>query len=412
MKRGAVVVENVGKRFRKQDRWRPSTFKGMIVNRHWRSGESWFWGLRNVGFHIAAGRSVGVVGRNGAGKSTLLRMIGGVIRPDEGRIQVAGRIGALLEISAGLTEDLTGRENIFLIGVIAGMTRAEVEGRFDEIVAFSELDEFIDRPIRTYSTGMKMRLAFAVAVHVEPEILLIDEVLAVGDAAFQAKCLDRIDMIKAAGCTIFLVSHDAGQIRSLCDDVLFLKEGRVVAYGPTEETMALYDAMTDDAVASAHSATALPQTAPDPAQNVNRFGSREAEIGRVELIGADGLPTGGIRSGDGLAVRFAYRSERQIENVIALVGIYTADLTCCLEVDTLHDGPPVSSGPEERTMLLRFDRLDLPEGEYRITVGLFSADWHTVFDYHTEAYPFAVVGRPMKKGVLRPPLSWSTEPGS
>ncbi len=186
--RGTVVVQGLGKQFRRYHRDRPVTLKEAVVRglRQMKPVEQ-FWALREVSCSVAAGRTIGVIGNNGAGKSTLLRLIGGVGRPDEGSVQVHGRIGALLDLGVGFHPDLTGRENVFVSGVIAGLTRHEVAQRFDSIVAFAELQQSIDSPLRTYSSGMQMRLAFAVAIHTEPEILLIDEVLAVGDLAFQRK---------------------------------------------------------------------------------------------------------------------------------------------------------------------------------------------------------------------------------
>jgi len=230
--RGTVVVQGLGKQFRRYHRDRPVTLKEAVVRglRQMKPVEQ-FWALREVSCSVAAGRTLGMIGNNGAGKSTLLRLIGGVGRPDEGSVQVHGRIGALLDLGLGFHPDLTGRENVFVSGVIAGLTRHEVAQRFDSIVAFAELQQSIDSPLRTYSSGMQMRLAFAVAIHTEPEILLIDEVLAVGDLAFQRKCLQRIARFKAEGCTILLVSHDATLIQQLCDEVLWLRGGRLVAHG-------------------------------------------------------------------------------------------------------------------------------------------------------------------------------------
>ena len=241
---GSIVVKGLGKRFMRQGIDRPTSLKEALLTGFRAAPAEHFWGLRDISFTVPKGRTVGVVGKNGAGKSTLLRLIGGVGKPEEGFVEVHGRIGALLDLGAGLTDDLTGRENIFIAGVIAGMSRAQVASRFDAIVEFAELDEFIDSPIRIYSTGMRMRLAFAVAAHTDPEILLIDEVLVVGDLAFQHRCLARIAEIKASGCTIFLVSHVSSQVHALCDDVLFLKQGRMVAYGPTAEVMSMYEAST------------------------------------------------------------------------------------------------------------------------------------------------------------------------
>ena len=241
-----VVVRDVGKRFRRYHVDAPGTIHEALMRgfRKLLPAER-FWGLRNVSFRIAPGRTVGVVGRNGAGKSTLLRLIGGVGRPDEGAIQVEGQVRALLNLGAGFHTELTGRENLFVNGVIGGLTRRELMNRFDSIVAFSELEEFIDCPLRTYSTGMQMRLAFSIAIHSDPDVLLIDEVLAVGDLAFQRKCLDRIAQLKTGGCAIILVSHDAGVVQQLCEETLWLRAGNVAAYGPSSIVIPQYVAEAD-----------------------------------------------------------------------------------------------------------------------------------------------------------------------
>jgi lipopolysaccharide transport system ATP-binding protein len=206
-----------------------------------------FWALRDVSFSVAPGRMLGIVGANGSGKSTLLRLIGGVERPDEGSVKIHGKSCAFLDLGVGFHGDLTGRENVFISGVVSGLTRAEVAERFDSIVAFAELEEFIDGPLRTYSTGMQMRLAFAVAVHVQPEILLIDEALTVGDLPFQRKCFERIAYFKAEGCTLVLVSHSTEAIREFCDEALWLHAGRLRAYGSPDTVVEQYVAQADAA---------------------------------------------------------------------------------------------------------------------------------------------------------------------
>jgi lipopolysaccharide transport system ATP-binding protein len=228
----AIVVDNLGKKYWRRNPNRPRTIHEALMRglRGLRATES-FWALRDLSFHVPHGRMLGVIGRNGAGKSTLLRLLGAVDVPHEGSVQTHGRVGALLTLGAGFHPDLTGRENVFISGVVHGLTRAEVRQRFDSIVAFSEIEPFIDDPVRIYSSGMQMRLRFAVAIHMEPEILLIDEVLSVGDAAFQRKCLERINQIKAAGCTIVLITHDVSSIRQMCDEAMWLDAGRLLDYG-------------------------------------------------------------------------------------------------------------------------------------------------------------------------------------
>jgi lipopolysaccharide transport system ATP-binding protein len=228
----AIVVDGLSKRFRRYHPERPVTFQEALRSGLRRLGPTdYFWVLRDLAFHVKTGTMVGLIGPNGAGKSTLLRLIGGVGTPDKGQVRVQGRVGALLDLGAGFHPDLTGRENIFISGVISGLTRQEIRTRFDAMVAFAELEAFIDSPLRTYSSGMQMRLAFAVAAHIEPEVLLIDEVLAVGDLGFQTKCLNRIAEFKRQGCTIVLVSHELTFVRDLCDEVLWLRGGELVAQG-------------------------------------------------------------------------------------------------------------------------------------------------------------------------------------
>jgi len=205
-----------------------------------------FWALRQVSVEVAAGKMLGVIGTNGSGKSTLLKLIGGLSRPDEGTLVVRGRVVGLLELGTGFHPDLTGRENVFINGVVTGLTRREVSEQFDSIVAFAGVEAFVDSPLRTYSSGMRMRLGFAVMAHTRPEVLLIDEVLAVGDLAFQKKCVARIATFKADGCAVVLVSHNLEAVTETCDEVLWLQHGNVVARGPAEPTVTSYRQANED----------------------------------------------------------------------------------------------------------------------------------------------------------------------
>jgi lipopolysaccharide transport system ATP-binding protein len=237
----SILVKELGKQYRRYPKDRAWTFQEVFQwgLRRIRPIHT-FWALREVSFTVSPGHMLGIVGRNGAGKSTLLRLLSGVSWPDEGTVEVSGRLDALLDLGTGFHSDLTGRENVYVNGVINGLTRREITQRFDSIVAFAEVEDFIDSPLRTYSTGMQMRLAFAVATHTHPDILLIDEVLAVGDLAFQRKCLDRIARFKAEGCTIVLVSHDTDLVAELCDEALWLRGGLVAAYGTGADVVRRY----------------------------------------------------------------------------------------------------------------------------------------------------------------------------
>lgn len=412
---GSIVVTNLGKQFTRQGIDRPSSLKETVLKGRRGLRAERFWGLHDISFIVPSGRTVGVIGKNGAGKSTLLRLIGGVGRPDEGSVQAHGRVGALLDLGAGFSDDLTGRENIYVAGVIAGMTRAEVEGRFDDIVAFAELEEFVESPIRTFSTGMRMRLAFAVAAHIDPEILLIDEVLAVGDLSFQRKCLERIAAFKAEGCTIFLVSHDSAQIRALCDEVILLRQGRLVAYGPTEEVMdqyehsmeALSDALTSDDIPD------LDLPGERKLQiNVNRFGSQELQIRAVRLLNLQGDPVESIRSGGGLIVEFDFTTNKTIAAPKASVGIHLPDGRACYDTNTAVANLELPNLEGEGMLRLSIDRLDLAGGIYFVNVGLYEQDWAYTYDAHWLVYPLRVIGPNSGKGFLNPPALWDISMGS
>jgi ABC-type polysaccharide/polyol phosphate transport system ATPase subunit len=239
MSHNVISFENVSKRFRLLKIPRRA-FQEVFVNMFNQKtrGKDYFWALRDVGFSIKAGETVGILGANGSGKSTILKLISRIIDPDTGVIKVAGRLSALLELGAGFHPDLTGRENIYLNGSILGLNRQVMDRKFDDIVDFAGIGEFIDAPVRSYSSGMQMRLGFSVAIHVEPEIILVDEVLAVGDYSFQLKCLERIRQLQQQGVTILFVSHDFEAVESLCNRAIWLEQGRLQADGHVVEILA------------------------------------------------------------------------------------------------------------------------------------------------------------------------------
>jgi len=409
----AIVVENLGKRFRRFHAQRPNTLKEALLHgRRRMKPTNYFWALRDVSFRIAPGRMVGMVGPNGAGKSTLLRLIGGVGRPDEGRAVARGRIGALLDLGAGFHPDLTGRENVFINGVISGLTRDEVARRFDAIVDFAELEEFIDHPLRTYSTGMRMRLGFAVAVHTDPEILLIDEILAVGDLAFQRKCLERIDRFKAGGCTILLVSHDASSIEQLCDEAVWLRQGRLMAYGPAQVVARQY-AEEMSAETRRRTPAARPARRASSGEelrvNQNRFGSQEMEIVSVRLFDSAGSPVTEMDSGDPLHVEIAYRAPTPIPAPIFGVTISREDGQVCYDTSTDHAGHHLPAVHGSGQVSFHVERLDLTGGQYYVDAGVYEREWAYAYDYHWHVYPLAIRPTSSGKGVLHPPNRWNFE---
>lgn len=240
-----ITVRHVTKKFRRRAARRPTTLKSYLLRDLWRRGRTersveYIWALRDVSLTVERGTTLGIIGRNGAGKSTLLKIIGGILKPDAGEVSVEGSASTLIELGAGFHPELTGRENVLVNGLILGLTKREIRRRFDEIVDFAELQEYIDEPVRIYSTGMYMRLGFSVAMHVNPDIILIDEGLAVGDMAFVRKCVDRLNRFKKEGKTIVVVTHEMTTVKHWCDQGVWLHEGRVMAAGDPDDVVNAY----------------------------------------------------------------------------------------------------------------------------------------------------------------------------
>lgn len=408
-----IVVRNVGKQFRSYHSERPWTLIEAVTRgfRHLKPAEQ-FWALRDINFSVRDGETIGIIGKNGAGKSTLLRLIGGVGRPDHGAIQTRGRIGALLELGAGFHPDLTGRENLFISGVISGLTRQQVSERFDSIVDFAELEAFIDSPLRTYSTGMQMRLAFAVAVHIDPEILLIDEVLAVGDINFQNKCLRRIAQFKEQGCTVLLVSHEANLVEKLCDRAIWLRRGEIAAQGAAEMVVSQYvSAMATETkrrTPLAHPPKRVAGQA-ELTAGKNRFGSLEMEISAVTLTNDGGQPLSEIEAGGALTVNLHYHAPAPIPQPIFSVTISREDGFICYDTNTASAGADFPLLEGRGRLSLNFVRLDLAAGRYFVDVGVHKKDWAYAYDYHWHVYPFTITASGSDQGVLQPPHYWEIE---
>lgn len=403
----AVIVQGVGKRFATNRRNQARRLKEFIVRGASLRPRGYFWALRDVSFSVRRGESFGIVGANGAGKSTLLRLIGRVGAPEEGTITVNGRLGGLLELAAGFSFELSGRENAIINGVVAGLTRREVLARMDDIVAFAELSDFIDAPVRTYSSGMKLRLAFSVAMHTEPEILLIDEVLAVGDIGFQRKCHDKIAEIKTRGCTLILVSHDPAMVRQFCDRVLLLRKGDECKIGPPAEIL---EEMISSFARPTEKRTPIgvQRTLPDGTiltTPTNRLGSLEAEITGVRLFDGVGREVHALKSGDSLVVQIDYVFHRPVESAWFQVQIVRERrkvivMNCGCGLGTEHDLDTAG------TLRLEIDRLELVEGQYFVEVGVYQAQWDYAYDYHSEAYPLRVESPGPHEGLVKPPSRW------
>jgi ABC-type polysaccharide/polyol phosphate transport system ATPase subunit len=382
-----------------------------------------FEALRGVSFDVAAGKTFGIVGRNGSGKSTMLKLIAGIGRPTSGTVQVQGRVSALIELGAGFHPEISGRENVFINGMMLGLSRREVAARFDEIVRFAEIEEFIDAPVKTYSSGMYMRLGFAVAIHVDPDVLLVDEVLAVGDEAFTHKCLDKFAEFRRRGRTVLLVTHSLDMVTRFCDGALWLDAGRARAQGDPKRVIDAYLMAVAEGekaqLASGRAQQLSPggvrlQAGPTPVANSpeaeapdmfqaaeGRWGSRE-----VEITGVDLLPAPVIASGDPFAVRLRLRAAAPTRDVVIGVGIFNADGVCCYGTNTHLEGATGGEISGEGEVRFHIDRLDLVEGSYKLDVAVHRENG-TPYDYHRQLYAFRVTSRLKEAGVYRPPHRWS-----
>lgn len=387
----AVTVQGLGKRFYRYATDRPHTLMEAALS-GWRRLQptEQFWALRQVSFTVAPGQMLGILGHNGAGKSTLLQLIGGVGQPDEGRISVRGRIGALLDLGASFHPDLTGRENLFVTAVAFGLTHRQVRQRFEAIVDFAELEAFIDNPLRMYSTGMQMRLAFAIAVHTSPDVLLVDEHLSVGDLAFQTKCLDRIADLKTQGCAIVLISQTVEQIQDLCDQALWLEQGRVMEWGEPHQVAARY--------ANQMKIRALPP----PTQTY----SREVEITQVQILNAAHHPVQEINIGDALTIAITYFAHQPSPHTIFSLSLSNEVGQIFFNAHTATTGRSLSLNPGSGQLHLQIDRLDLSSGLYYINIGIFTQDWGKTYDYHWQRHPLIIRWTAHADSILCPPHRW------
>lgn len=345
------------------------------------------WALKDVSLQIRRGDVVGIIGRNGAGKSTLLKILSQITEPTTGYADVYGRIGSLLEVGTGFHPELTGRENIFLNGAILGMSRAEVKRKFDEIVAFAEIDEFIDTPVKHYSSGMYVRLAFSVAAHLETDTLLVDEVLAVGDVAFQRKCLGKMEDAASTGRTVLFVSHNMGLMQTLCQRGIFLEDGTVIADGDIGEAVNAYLRSLDEAGGQ------------DLAQRSDRRGRGDVRVVRVEIYNGQGLPTTILRSGS--SARFHFYLDRLVPGASCLFSVFNQFGQQLAVFETALPGPEDYREPDlGPCFICEFDELMFLPGRYRLNVMI--RDGGEVQDFVEAAATFDVEaghlrGRPMNR---------------
>jgi ABC-2 type transport system ATP-binding protein len=365
MSNSAVSVENVWKYFRlyhEKNQYLKST---LLRGRRARYDE--FWALKGVDFEIPFGSTFGIIGSNGSGKSTLLKCLAGILSPDKGSVSCNGRMAALLELGAGFHPDLSGRENIYLNGAILGMTRSEIDRKLEEIIDFSGLEKFVDTPVKNYSSGMVVRLGFAVATNVDPEILIIDEVLAVGDESFQHRCHEKIESFRQEGRTIILVSHGLMQVAQLCSTVAWLEKGVIQEIGPSYEVIGKYAGQSHDAAPKAEGEIG------------ERWGSHEAEITRAEFVNVDGVPVHVLKSGEPISLQIDYTAHMPIKEPVFGIRITHLHGTNVWGSNTKRMGFQPATLNNSGTITLNIPELPILAGTYDLTVAL--TDQHETYEY-------------------------------
>jgi ABC-type polysaccharide/polyol phosphate transport system ATPase subunit len=447
----AIELTNVSKIYRRYGGRQFATLKSALLQRSILrdlAASETFPALTDVSFSVAKGSTYGVIGRNGSGKSTALKLVAGITKPTSGTVRVEGRISALIELGAGFHPEISGRENVFINGIMLGLTKRQIEERFDDIVEFAELQEFIDAPVKTYSSGMYMRLGFAVAIHVDPDVLLVDEVLAVGDEGFTHKCLDKFGEFRRRNKTILLVTHSLGLVERFCDEAVWIDEGKVMGHGDPKRMVDMYltavergeeallattsaralEAASRRDDEAAHVAHATSGAAPDGTaaadtiatdgtptepelQNMfeateGRWGSREIEIVDVAMLDTHGEASHVFHSGEPMNVRVSVVAHEPIVDFVFGIGLFNADGVCCYGTNTyLEEMTPVSiDGAVQATFAV--DRLDLVEGTYKLDVAVHKRDGYP-YDYHRLLYTFRVKSRTHDAGIYRPPHHWT-----
>ena len=433
----AIEISHVSKIYRRfSHRKQFATLKSALLSRSLvrdLNPDETFSALTDVSFEVPTGRTLGVIGRNGSGKSTLLKLVAGITKPTTGTVKVNGRISALIELGAGFHPEISGRENVFINGIMLGLTKREVTQRFDEIVEFAEMKDFIDAPVKTYSSGMYMRLGFAVAIHVDPDVLLVDEVLAVGDEGFTHKCLDKFAEFKRRGKTILLVTHSLGLVERFCDEALWMDAGRKKTTGDPKRVVGAYVtdvekseeaqlaagdakalesavAMSPDDPASA----ALPdhpiETAEAPSDmfraTEGRWGSREIEITDVQLLDAQGAGGHVFHSGEPMTISIKLRAPIPMDDFVVGVGIFNAEGVCCYGTNTSIEQLQAVKLHGDAVAHFAVRSLDLVEGTYKLDVAVHKFDGYP-FDYHRLLYTFRVKSRTKDVGIYRPAHEWS-----
>jgi ABC-2 type transport system ATP-binding protein/lipopolysaccharide transport system ATP-binding protein len=414
----AIIVDGVSKRFRLQTD-RAHSLKELVTRRDRNAGVDQFWALRDVSLEIPQGSMFALIGHNGSGKSTLLRCIAGIYRPTEGRVKVDGRISTLLELGAGFHPDLTGRENVYMNATILGMSRSQIDAVFDEIVEFAGIQDFIDSPVKIYSSGMYVRLGFSVAIHVDPEILIIDEVIAVGDEQFQRKCFDHLADLRRRGVTIVVVTHGMGTVETMCDGAAWLDHGVLQMVGAAGDVASAYlrrvnereaEDRATEAAAAAEAAAVAAGSAYVP-DSETWFGE-DMEILDVFFTGADGARITAGTTGETLALNIAYRAHRTVEDPVFGYQIHPENDTPVSGTNTRLCGMETGVLSGDGLVRMEIPGLPLLPANYEFTVGINDKFLQHTYDrrYRSNPLPVRRGERPVGVGFTELPSNWTMLP--
>ncbi len=419
---GSIVLEGVSKKFRKHTLSKKSysTVKTSLLSRLFSRRyppANFVQALDNITLRVEPGKSVGVIGRNGSGKSTLLKLVSSIYRPDTGKVETNGKISALIELGAGFHPDFTGRENVYLGGVMYGLTRKEVDARFDDIVRYAELEDFIDDPVRTYSSGMYMRLGFSLAVHTDPDILLIDEVLAVGDAGFIHRCHETISEFRRKGKTMLFVTHDLDSVARWCDEAIWLEKGVIRKRGEPRWVIDQYlDRVNASEERVLEEVNAAPETADESAPAAERWGNRDVEITAVRMIDRSGEAKWLYHGDDPVTIEVDYQINKTAEDLVFGVGILRADGVVVhgtnTDIENVEVPLPAADValPARGTYSFAIKRLGLLEDSYFVDVAAHRKDGKA-YDYHHLRYRFSVRSQVKHQGVYAPEHDWNFAAG-
>ncbi len=368
-----------------------------------------FWALKDINIEIEKGSTLGIIGRNGSGKSTLLKIITGIYKPTTGKVEVRGRIASLIELGAGFHPEFSGRENILINGTVLGLSKKEIQDRMEDIIKFAELEEFIDAPLRTYSSGMYVRLGFSVAVHVDPDILLIDEVLSVGDRSFNQKCQEKLYEFRNAKKTMILVSHDLDSIERYCDHVVLLEKGKIVDSGSPKRVIDTYRQMVanlkGDALRREQAKDTELGTADD--QIKSRWGNGAFEITSLTLFNKKGEIQYSFNSGDYMLVQFEYIKKEKVDSIVFGIAIAKENGVLCYGTNTQIEGLRLNPDdiPSKGKIGFHIENLDLTEGTYYISVAAHAKDGQA-YDYQQNFYKFIVTCPTNEDGIFIPHHKW------